>query len=127
MIKQIEKLINDFNNGWTKGEIESITPILHENIVFVAPDLKTEIIGKDNCIQTIIDYISSGETKLFEITEMKIHVIEQTAIIILDYYVEYEMNNRYYKENGKEFWTLIEKDGNWQLVWRAMVMNEKVE
>lgn len=45
---------------------------------------------------------------------------------MLDYYVEYEMNNKYYKENGKEYWTLINENKIWKLVWRAMVKNEKI-
>ena len=127
MNQRIEKFIRNFNDSWTKGEIENIIPLLNEDVIFIAPDLKSEIKGKDNCIQTIKDYASNGETKLFEVTEKRIHIWAETAMVSIDYYVEYEMNEQFYKENGKEFWTLIHNKGYWQLVWRAMVMNEKIK
>lgn len=127
MSNEIDIFIKEFNDSWTMGEVENIGPLLNENVVFITSDLKSEIKGKDNCVQTIIDYVNSGETKLFKVTEKKIHIWTQTAMIAINYYVEYEMKGKHHKENGKEFWTLIKNKGKWQLVWRAMVMNEKIE
>lgn len=46
MSTQIEHLIDAFNNGWTQGKFDDIKPLLHDNVIFVAPDLKTQINGK---------------------------------------------------------------------------------
>ena len=127
MSKEIEAFIEHFNNSWTKGEFESITPLLDDETIFVAPDLKTEIRGRDSCIQTIKDYSYNAETKIFNVTNKKIHIWDKTAMVALDYYVEYEMNNHYYKEKGKELWTLNKQKGRWKLVWIALVKNEKIE
>ncbi len=124
MNQEIETLIKRFNDSWTKGKFDSLTYLLDKEIIFVAPDLKTEINGKDNCIQTIRDYSNNAETKLFDVTNRKINIWNETAMVALDYYIEYEMNNQYYKEKGKEFWTLSKQEGEWKLVWRAMVKNE---
>ncbi len=49
----IEQVIHAFNKGWTHGNIELLETLLHDEVIFVAPDLTTEIEGKEACIQTI--------------------------------------------------------------------------
>ncbi len=127
MNKKILAFIEDFNSAWIKGDINKLTSLLDENIVFVTPDLKTEIRGRDNCIQTIREYLKQAETRSFEVLDRKIHIWKNTAVVSIDYYVEYVLNDTLYKENGKEFWTLQDKDNSWKMVWRAVVMNEEVK
>ena len=104
-----------------------MTSLLHDQVIFVSPDLKTEIRGLNACLQTIKDYSAKAKTKTFEVRNKKIHIWDETVMITLDYYVEYEMKNQSYKENGTEFWTLNKQNGNWKLVWRALVKNEKIK
>src|SRR5680860_242409 len=127
MSTQIEHLIAAFNNGWTQGKFDDIKPLLHDNVIFVAPDLKTQINGKDPCIQTIKDYSRNAKTKVFEIRSKEIHIWNQTTVVTIDFYIEYEMNKEVYIEKGKEFWTLNMQNDHWKLVWRAMVKNERIE
>ena len=123
MTDDIEQIVDDFNSGWTAGNFEVIDTILHDEVVFVAPDLKTKLSGKPACLQSIKDYVSSAKTKVFEVKEKDIQIWNQTAVISIDYYIEYEMNDESYRERGLEFWTL-EKADKWQMVWLAMVKNE---
>lgn len=127
MHQEIETFIKQFNDSWTKGTFDRLTHLLDNETIFVASDLESEITGKDRCIQTIRDYAHHAETKRFDVTHKKINIWNETAMVVLDYYVEYEMNNQLYKEKGKEFWTLNKQEGKWKLVWRAMVKNEKMK
>lgn len=127
MNRQIESFIERFNESWTQGNFEEIKMLLDENVVFVTPDLKTEIIGKSGCIRTIEDYANNANTDVFKVTDKRIHTWDSTAMVSIDYYIEYETNNARYKEIGSEFWTLIEHRNSWKLVWRAMVRNERVK
>jgi len=127
MDKSIEHLIEKFNNGWTQGDFESLASLLHENVVFIAPDLITEIIGKEACLQTIKEYVDNADTRHFVVEEQRVHVWQQTANISIKYSIEYLMEGKNYKESGKEFWTMIQEQNQWKLVWRAMVANESLE
>lgn len=127
MRNQIEDFIDCFNSGWTQGKIEDLIPCLHEEVVFIAPDLETEITGKVACLQSIKDYVNNAKTEVFEVTNTEIHTWHQTAVISITYYIEYVMSNKTYKENGKEFWTLSRQNDSWQMVWRAMVENKNIE
>lgn len=127
MKEDIENFIENFNDAWTLGKVEQIIPLIHNRVIFLSPDFKTEIKGKENCLQSLKNYINMASTKIFDVVDKKINIWNQTAIVNLDYYVEYEMNNQNYKEKGTEFWTLINENDGWQLIWRALVMNEKIE
>lgn len=127
MSQEIKKFIEHFNNSWTMGNAEDIVPLLDDKIIFLAPDLETEIKGKDNCVKTIKDYSKNAVTNFFEVTENKIHTWNNTAMVTLKYYVEYEMNNKHYKEKGTEFWTLNKLNESWRLVWRALINNEEIK
>lgn len=126
MSDQIVHFIEKFNEAWTKGNIKELDSLLHDKVIFIAPDLKTEISGKEACLQTIKDYVDNANTKTFKLLDKKIHSWNQTAMISIEYHIEYDMGNRDHKEQGTEFWTLNKQQNNWKLIWRAMVKNEKV-
>jgi ketosteroid isomerase-like protein len=127
MKEKIEKNIANFNKAWTQGKIEDILPLLHKDAIFLAPDLKTEISGRDACLQTIKDYVNNAKTNAFNVANNTIHFWQHTAVVSIEYFIEYEMNNKIYKESGKEFWTMINESGEWQIVWRSMLGNESVK
>ncbi len=83
MDQRIEIIINDFNKGWTQGEFESMTSLIHDKVIFVSPDLKTEIKGLNACLRTIKDYSAKAKTKTFEVRNKKIHIWNETAMITL--------------------------------------------
>ncbi len=127
MSDPIKQLIDDFNTGWTAGIFEKIEPILHEKVIFMAPDLKTWVTGKEACLQSIRDYVNNAKTKVFEVRNKEIQIWDQTAMVSIEYYIEYQMNHENYREKGTEFWTLHKEKDSWQMLWRAMVKNEKLE
>lgn len=121
MNKKIEKFIEQFSQSWMFGDLEKTGDLLSENVVFLAPDLKTEIGGRAKCLQSFAEYLEKAKTKTFEVSNKKIHVWGNTSTVVIDYYVEYELGGQDYKENGTEFWTLQKQKGEWKLVWRALV------
>lgn len=127
MKKEIEEVIKHFNRGWTKGEFNMLENIMYEDVIFVAPDLKTQILGMENCINTIKEYNVAASTSLFDATNTDIKMWDDMAVVTLSYYIEYTMNNKNYKENGTEFWMLKKFDQRWKIIWRAIVGNEKID
>lgn len=124
MKNSIEHLIEAFNNGWTQGNFEAVEALLHESVIFVAPDLSTEIVGKDACLATIRSYTEQADTLRFEVEKQKIRVWQYTASVTIDYCIEYLMQGKNHQEKGKEFWTLSKENNHWKIVWRVMVSNQ---
>ena len=126
-MKAIETLINHFNKAWTEGQLDILPSILHNEVVFVAPDLKHEIQGKEACIQTIRDYLSMAVTHSFIVTHKKINCWEDTAAAILEYEIDYELNDTRYKESGIETWMLAKEENDWKLLWRGLTENKPLD
>ena len=122
----IEEFIIAFNDSWTNGALDQLNTLLHKECIFVTPEWKDELKGREKCLQSIKEYIDNANTRSFEVTETRIHKWEATAVVHLEYLVEYEMNSQTYKEKGREIWTLILQNDTWLMVWRAMVKNEEV-
>lgn len=63
MDQKVNTFINEFNNGWTMAELEKVADLMDDNVVFVAPDLKSEIKGREKCLQTLKDYLNVAQTQ----------------------------------------------------------------
>ena len=127
MNEKILSFIANFNHSWTKGKLDLIPEFLHEKVVFISPDLSTEIVGIEACIKTFEDYLNTAKTNKFRTTDIGINIWNSTAMVVLEYYVEYEIEEQVYKENCTECWTLVNQSEKWKLAWRALVKNELFE
>jgi len=125
MEQEIEDFIHLFNQKWTEGKLEGIDSLLHSNSVFVAPDMVTEIIGREPCIASLKEYSENVETLSFKVTEKKVHLQNNTAMVTLFYDVAYKMNGTVYREEGVEFWNLIYENSSWLLLWRALASSKE--
>lgn len=108
-------------------DLSPLEPLLDHDVVFVSPDVKNEIEGKTDCIQTFKDYLDQAGTNTFQKINRKIHTWEISVMVALEYGVEYQMSNIVYKEKGKEFWLLGEREGRLRMLWRALVENRSLE
>ena len=127
MIDKVHLFIDRFNTAWIEDEIQNLETLLHENVIFIAPDLKTKISGRKACLQSICDYVSKAKTMVFEVKRKEIDIWDHTAIVSITYYIEYSFDTQFFKETGTEFWTLILQNGQWKLIWRVIAQNEKIE
>ncbi len=123
--QQIESFIEDFSHYSLNGNIDALKLMLHEETVFVAPDLKTKIKGRKHCLRTIKDYSEQAKTHVYDITNKDIFTWGETANVMLDYYVEYELDNTFYKESGVESWILVYQNEQWLMTWRALIKNRR--
>lgn len=121
---KIETFIREFNQHWIDGKLDLLADLVDDDVVFLAPDLTTEIKGKVLFLQGFKDYLDSAKTKVFEVRSQQVHAWRASACVVLEYYVEYEMNETEHQEVGKEIWFLNQVDGAWKMVWRSLVGNQ---
>ena len=118
-----KNLVETFNNGWTQGKLDKTASCLHNDVIFLSPDGKSEIRGKDKCLETFKQYSEIADTKIFDVISVTIDQWNDTAMVKLEYYIEYTLNEKLNKEKGIEAWTLILENGEWKIVWRALLSN----
>lgn len=123
-MKEIQTFLDEFNSAWEKGDTKKIESYLDDEVIFLSPDKKTELKGKSECLETISEYMNNAETKIYTPRGLSINIWNQTtAVINMDYYIEYSYKGQYNKETGRELWTLIKRNDEWKLVYRALMEN----
>lgn len=120
MHSSIEQFITEFNNSWINGNFVRLNHLLHDDVVFVPPG-HPEVLGKSNCIKSLVDFVSVSKTNKFVVTETSIHVFGSTVMVKISYEIDFEINGRNYSEQGTEYWTLRLESGLWKMVWRYLV------
>lgn len=127
MKENITQLISDFNKASLSGDIEVVKNCLHPDVVFVGSDFKTLLRGIDDCIQSIIEYNEIAKTISFDLQELIFTQDHRDKIIIMKYFVEYELESKIYKEKTTETIVLTNEDNSWKILWRAIVKSENIE
>jgi len=120
MNKEIDFLVTSFNNYWLKKDMVSLKELLHEDIAFVTPDLKSVFRGREICIGTIEAYNKQATTHAFKMYIDAVHVVERAGWLLVSYDIDYELSGQRYKEHGVEIWGVILKDSKWLMTWRCL-------
>lgn len=126
-LQSIEQFISSFNDSWLHGKWEVLRELLHDEVTFVLPDLSTTFTGKETCLDSIREYTEHAKTKSFEVTRSDIRIWGNTATVITDYSVSYEIAGELFSEVGTEIWTLIQVGMKWKIVWRGLIHNEPTD
>ena len=124
MKKEIEDFLDDFNSAWSNGDENALRVLMDPDIIFLSPDKKTELRGREECLDTISEYMKNAETKMYTPRGLSVNLWNNnTAVVNMDYYIEYIYKGLHNKETGRELWTLIKKNDEWKLVYRALMEN----
>lgn len=127
MHQEIEEFIRTFNRYSLEGNVDELSPMLHDQVVFVAPSLKDTIKGKDLCLDSIRSYTNQAKTISYEVLDHDITRWSNTVAVIMEYEIEYELNEDIYKERGAEHWILIKVLSNWKMSWRSLMRTESLD
>lgn len=117
----IRELIATFNTAWQSGRLDIAAPLLDPEVVFVAPGLEQELVGREACLVSLEDYGKHAQTLVFDPEPAHIRIWGDTCNAIFTYAIVYQVGQAIHQEQGQEVWTLRKTDGKWVLVWRALV------
>ena len=118
--EDIWTLVKKINDCWYKGEPSRLTDFFHLNIVFNSPDFKHQIVGRDNCIQTYIDFMNNSKVLLYNEGNPNVHLFANTATVAYDFEMKYEQNNKLYHETGTDIMVFERDKDSWKAVWRGL-------
>ena len=113
-------LVRKLNNCWYNGQPSQLTDFFHDSIVFNSPDFKHQIIGKENCIQTYIDFLSTSRVLLYNEGKPTIQLFGNTAILTYDFEMKYEQKNKTYHETGIDIMVFCRQQTSWKVTWRGL-------
>jgi hypothetical protein len=118
--KELWKLMQKINNCWYKGDPQHLSDFFHPNIVINSPDFRHSIIGKDNCIQTYIDFMNISTILLYRENNPSVQIFEKTAIVTYHFEMKYEQKGKTFHETGTDILVFEKDESSWKVIWRAL-------
>jgi len=120
---EICRLVSGSNQAWLNGNADFLRDFFHENVIFKGPKFQTLGSGREACVKSYEDFIRAAKIVSFKESDVRVDVIEDTAIVSFAWDIAYEMNGQKFRETGHDLFVLSQANGRWQAVWRAMLPN----
>jgi len=119
--EQIRSLLGRINEAWLNGHTERLNECFHDDVVVKGPDLQEMARGREACVNSYADFIRIAIVKEFRASEPIIDLFGNVAVVSSPWEISYRMNDREYREAGRDLLVLIREDGGWQVAWRTVL------
>ena len=114
-------IMRRINRVWLDGQVESLGPMVHPEVVMVFPRFTGRIQGREEFVAGFRDFCQNARIYEFQDHDRQIDVVGDTAVITFRYRMVYERCGERHHATGRDFW-VFQKQGNaWIAVWRTML------
>lgn len=118
--EEIIQIVKNMNQTWIKGDFSKLREYFHKNISIVLGDFKRIGEGIDTCINSYKKFVVNSRIFSFDETDLEVEIFGNTAIVILEYKIDYTINKQRYQEDGKEIMIFTKELKMWLLCWRMI-------
>ncbi len=116
--------VQQINQAWVSGEVGQIDELFHPNAVIVHPGFEGRTEGRDDCVQSYLEFAMQAQVHRLDAFDEQIDVVDNTAVVSYGFEIEYEMNGQGYTDSGTDLFVLTRAPGGWQVIWRTLLMDE---
>jgi ketosteroid isomerase-like protein len=124
--EKIRSLVARMNVAWLKRDIERLNDCFHNDVVIKGPNFQEMARGREACVKSYEDFIGLATVKEFKASEPVIDLFGGTAVASVPWAISYRMNDQDYDESGHDLLVLTREEGQWRVIWRAVVPSQKV-
>lgn len=125
-ISELQTLVKRLNAAWLGKRFDELTAYFHPDVVVVAPDLSTRVVGRDACVASYRDFVGGATIHHFEDAPAHVDVTAAAAVAVVPYEIDYEIPSGRWRGAGKEVLVLEERGAEWLVVWRLLLPGEEV-
>ncbi len=122
--ENIKEILKKVNQAWSSGNPDDLKRYFDENIIILSPDMKILGSGKNNCVQSYIDFLNHATIIDFKENVPEVHIFDNTAIVFYRYSISWKSGDKLFNENGKEMYILDKKEDKWLIVLRKLMPTE---
>ena len=119
------KAMRRINQAWVDGQVEDLAPMVHPEIVMVAPGFSGSIQGREDFLAGFRDFRQNATMHEFREYDQQVDVAGNTAVVTFRYEMVYERSGERYRSTGRDLWVFEKQDGAWIAVWRTMLDMEE--
>ncbi len=114
-------VIRRINDAWTSGDWNDLEGCLHDDVVFVQPDLETRADGRAACVKSYADFVEAATIQGFQASDPTVDVWGDTAVVTYTFEIDYEMNGERARESGRDLFVLTRTADGWRAAWRTLI------
>lgn len=126
LVSNLRALVKRLNAAWVNRRFDELTTYFHPDVVVVPPDISTRVLGRDACVASYRDFMSSATVHAFEDAPAQIDVTGGTAVAVAPYEIDYEIPSGRWRGTGKDVLVLGKDETGWRVVWRLVLPGEEV-
>jgi ketosteroid isomerase-like protein len=124
--ESVSATMRQINRVWLDGQVESLVPLLHPEIVMALPDFAGRIKGQEEFLAGFRDFCQNARILEFREHDHQIDVAGDTAVVTFRYVMVYERSGERYYSTGRDLWVFENHESKWIAIWRTMLdMEEK--
>ncbi|MFH1943285.1 MAG: nuclear transport factor 2 family protein [bacterium] len=117
---EIEQALKNINSAWSKGRFEELEKYIHKDFIIAQPGFQHRGVGRETCIQSYRDFVSNATIHDFKESDFTIDIWGETAVASYRFEMDWEMNDKHFQESGHDLYVFIQKNNQWQAVWRTL-------
>ena len=116
---QVDALLHELNDCWTRGDAREVARFLHDDVVFNGPTPDIRAVGKDACVESYLNFTANSMVTNFDQKPATVDVAGDTAVAIYEWYIEYVWLGLTSIDSGRDLFVLQRgPDGRWLVTWR---------
>lgn len=119
--KVIESLIDRLNDAWLNDKTENLDMFFHRQVVLVQPGSSKKITGREQVVESYLEFIEEADVSDFKITNMSIDVFGTTAVAYYTFRIHYRVDTTNFDESGTEILVLHRHNEHWEIIWRTQL------
>lgn len=118
---EIRQVLSHITEAWRQGRPEDLAAYFHDRMVIVGPGLKELSRGRDACIRSYAEFLSSAQVLEYEESNFSVEVWGDTAIATYDWRIDWRSGEKISRERGQDEFVLLRDGEQWRAVWRAVL------
>jgi ketosteroid isomerase-like protein len=123
---EILSVVRRITAAWREGPpseiVARITPCFDANAVICGgPNLQAVARGADTCAASYEQFVRMATVHELTAPDPEIHVAGDAATALCPWKMTYTLNNETYTESGHDLLVCTRRDGDWRVMWRAML------
>ena len=122
--EEILSLLSRISEAWLEGRTEGLNDCFHNDVVIKGPQLQEMARGREACVKSYEDFIRLAKVREFKASEPVIDVFGAVAVASCTWKINYRMNDRDFRESGRDVLVLTHQEGEWKVVWRAVLSSQ---
>jgi hypothetical protein len=118
--QEVWQTLREVNKAWSQGRLDELRKYFHKDMVIVAPGFQQRVNGRDDCIKTFEEFVGRVTNIAQEEAPLSIDVCGDTAIVVYEYEVRYNMDGESHSDTGQDMFIFTREGHEWMAIWRTM-------